>query len=193
LASPSARFKDIPGLIAYAKQNPGKVTFGVRLGTSSHLFAEMFQRRAGIQLMLVPYKSSTETLPDLMAGRIDLSLSASTARPLVESGKVNAIAVSSGARWAVFPQTPTLIETGVRMTDTSWYSLVVGPATPKETIEKLRAAFAEALKEPAVQKKIADEGMTTFPDLKPEQLAEMYTQQQSMWRPIVREAGIKLD
>ena len=191
-ANPGVAFRDVKGLIGYAKANPGKLNFAVQQGTVSHYFAELFRQTAGIELTLVPYKSSAASLPDLVGGQIDLAISNVTVKPMVDAGKLIAIAVSSKERWAPFPNLPTLMESGLPMLDTSWYILVSGAGTPRDITERLRLAFSESLKLPTIEKMFADAGLIGHPNMSPQEITERLRAERRIWEPVIRKAGIKL-
>jgi len=186
-ANPGVPFRDLKGLIARARANPGRLNFAIQQGTVSHYFVELFRQTAGIELTLVPYRSSAASLPDLVGGQIELAISNVTVKSMVEAGKLVALAVSSRERWAPFPNLPTLTEAGMPMVDTSWYTLVTGAGTPKDVVDKVRQAFSESLKLPAIEKMFVAAGLIGHPDMTPQEITE-----RRIWEPVIRKAGIRL-
>ncbi len=113
-------------------------------------------------------------------------------KPMVDTGKLVAIAVSSKERWAPFPNLPTLTESGVSMVDTSWYILVATAGTPRDVVEKVRKAFSESLKVPEIEKRFAVAGLIAHPDMTPEEITEGLKAARQTWEPVIRKAGITL-
>ena len=153
--------QDVPGLVAAARKQPGKLSFGAPgIGTTGHMGGELFRSMAGIDVLFVPYNGGPAALQDLMGGRIDyLFANSSEVGPLVASGKVRALAVSSARRIAMLPNVPTLDEAGIKGYETvAWGGVVAPRGTPREVIEKLNAAINAALATPSVREGLAKLG-----------------------------------
>lgn len=191
---PSNPFKDIAGLIAYAKANPGKLTCSmVGSGSSTHLTLELLKYGAQIDVLGIPYKGEAASVPDLLSGRVNLAVLSSTAKQYVESGQVVGLATTGARKWHVFPNLPTMQEAGIKDFDVSLY---FGPIAPKgtspELIKKLHDAFDRAMKDPQVLKVIETQGRNASPTT-PEQFARSVRDDQLRWKPIFEKAGIKAD
>ena len=153
---PSVAAKDVKELIAYAKANPGKLTFGSG-STSSRVAGELLKTAAGIDMLHVPYKSNPQVVTDLLGGQISLFFGdVSTSMPPVAAGKLKGYAVSGLKRSPLAPDLPTLNEAGIPGYDlTAWFAAFVPAKTPKPVIDKLNAAMRAALADPEVSRQIA--------------------------------------
>jgi tripartite-type tricarboxylate transporter receptor subunit TctC len=193
VSHPSLPFRDMRGLIAYAKANPGKLNVAIPTGSTPHFGALLLQEVTGTSLSLVPYKDQTSSLPDLMSGRVDLTISGATVKPSVDAGKLNALAVTIANRWSAFPSVPTLKEQGVDMAFGAWFSLLAPPGTPPSVIARLSAAFYQAMKSPNVSRRLAEVYMTQLGnDMSPQQFTRMVDAEVALWTPILRKSGVKL-
>ncbi|MFZ2858794.1 Bug family tripartite tricarboxylate transporter substrate binding protein [Acidovorax sp.] len=196
VAHPSAPFDDLKGLIAYAKANPGKLSYGTSgIGTSTHLAAELLQSTTGIALTHIPYKGTSQIAQDLLAGTIPLSFESSltTTLPNVKSGKLKVIAVTSAQRSRALPNVPTVAEQGVAGFDVvTWFGLIAPASTPRDIVNKLAdawktgAATAPALA--AFENIGADIKVNT-----PQQFAEFIRAENTRWGSLIQKLGIKLD
>src|SRR6202163_2122486 len=150
VAHPSVPANNLQELIALAKSKPESLTFGSSgYATASHMAAELFNEKAGTQILTVPYQGgSNQAVSDLLSGRITLMFNvAATLAPHVEAGKLRAFAVAQSRRAAIMPEIPTLAEAGITGYDAGiWIGLLAPAATPLAIIEKLSAAANEALK-----------------------------------------------
>ncbi len=146
---PKHGFKTLQDLIAYAKKNPGKLTFGSSgAGTTTHLRYEMLKYKTGIDILHVPYRGGSDSLTDLLAGVIDIMNEGATL-PHAKAGKLTLLNVNHFERFAEFPDVPTLTEAGVKDADVPvWFALYAPPGTPKEIIEPLNAKINEISKTP---------------------------------------------
>ena len=132
-----APFKTVAELIAYAKANPGKLSYGsAGIGSTLHLAAEFFKRAAGIDILHVPYKGAAQATTDLVGGQVQMMFGPLVAiMPLAEAGKLRALAVTSPKRSALAPDVPTMIESGMPGFEvTGWYGLAAPAGTPKAVI-----------------------------------------------------------
>jgi tripartite-type tricarboxylate transporter receptor subunit TctC len=140
---PSAGIKTMQELIAYAKQNPGKLSFGsAGLGTSTHLRIEMLKLRAGIDILHVPYRGSADALTDLLAGNVHL-MNEIVVLPHVKTGRLHLLAINHTQRHWDFPDVPTLREAGIENADVPiWFAMWSPAGTPRDIIDKLNAKIA---------------------------------------------------
>ncbi|MBR1156827.1 tripartite tricarboxylate transporter substrate binding protein [Bradyrhizobium sp. JYMT SZCCT0428] len=148
VAFAGAPYNSVPEFIAYAKANPGKVTFSSSgVGTATHLVAELFKTVTGIEMLHVPYKGSAPALNDLIAGRLDVMFDYPVSvGPHVEAGKLKVLATTAPERLRAFPNAPTMAELGLKeMTTQSWSSIMVPAGTPAPIVDRLAAAAHAAL------------------------------------------------
>ncbi|MCW5604227.1 MAG: tripartite tricarboxylate transporter substrate binding protein [Burkholderiales bacterium] len=151
-------------LIAYAKANPGKLSFGsAGTGSSAHLAGEMFKHMAGIDIVHIPYKGSGPSLIDLVSGQIGLMFSSiSTFKPYIESGRLRALAVSTIRRSQVVPDIPTLDESGLKGYQTRSWNCVVAPrGTPMHVIQQINREINAVLGSPEVASNLKAQGIET--------------------------------
>lgn len=185
-------FRDLKGLIAYAKSNPGKLNVAITPASTTHFVSERFLQAAGLQLTLVPYKGGDSTI-DLVAGRVDLLFSSTTVAPFVSAGKLNAIATTGAQRWSPFPDVPTLTELGLPVPTTVWFGVIAHANTPADVIAKLNSAFNAALKVPEVRKMLDGYGFATGSYTTPNEFATFIQSEVNAWKPVIQKAGIKLE
>lgn len=193
---PTQPIQDVKGLINYARANPGKLTYGSSgVGSTLHLSGELFSRMAGIELLHAPYKGSGPARADLLGGHIPMMFSdVGTMIPLIQSGKLRALAVTGTRRDAKLPDVPTVAEAGSDgYAVESWYGLAVPVATPDAVAQRLQAALTTVLQKPEVHQKLAELGSVAARDTSPEHLATVITAEMRQWAPVVRRAGIQLD
>lgn len=191
---PALPVSNVKELIEYAKKNPDKVNYASQgNGTTSHLTAEMFGSQAGIQLNHVPYKGSGPALADLMGGQVNMMFAeVSSAINLVRAGKLRVLAVGGARRSPALPDTPTMSDTLSGFVSTSSSSLVAPPGTPAEVVNKLSAVVAEAMKEPAIARRLTE--LSTEPvGSSPEQHAQYLREERQRWDAVIRKVGIQLN
>jgi tripartite-type tricarboxylate transporter receptor subunit TctC len=185
--------KNVQELIQYARANPGKVNFGsAGVGTSHHLTGEKLKLDTGIDMLHVPYKGSGPAHIDLMGGQIQLMFDNIVALlPLVQSGKVRALAVSSAKRHPLLPQVPSIQEAGVKDFETvAWFGIVAPAGTPKPVLARLNAETLKAIQLPDVNKRLLDGGSTIIGN-NPEEADRFLRDEVEKWGKVVRAAGVK--
>ncbi|THC46602.1 tripartite tricarboxylate transporter substrate binding protein [Massilia sp. Mn16-1_5] len=195
VANPSQPFKTVKELIAYAKGNPGKVTFASSgSGTSIHLSGEMFQQMAGVEMQHIPYKGSAPALTDLLGGQTAIMFdNMPSVIGHVRAGKLRPIAVTTPTRSPALPDVPTIAESGVPgYSATSWFGILAPAATPAPVIAKLNASILKALADPEVKKKLAEQGAEPHGE-KPEQFAEFIRSETAKWGQTVKVSGATAD
>src|SRR5579871_2580428 len=195
VVNPKSPIQSVADLIAAARANPGKMTFGTYgVGTSAHLAGELFKDLAKVNLTAVPYKGAAPAITDLIGGQIDVMFTTvASAASLVESGQLRAIAVTSAARSPAFPQLPTVAEAGVPgYAAESWYGLFAPASTPKEAIDRLNRSAAVAVASEAFKKLIVNEGLVTIAE-PPDALDRYFHDEEERWRRVISEAGIKVE
>jgi len=195
VAHPSVQAKSVKELIAYAKANPGKLSYGsAGNGGGTHLAGELFKDIAHVDLLHVPYKGSAPAMTDLLGGQVQLMFSdGPTALPQIKGGKVRALAVGSPKRSALAPDVPTMGEAGLAGYDAySWSGIVVPAATPKEIVAKLNADIVKALNDPEVKKRLLENGAEAMPGT-PDQFGKTLRSEIAKWGKVVKAANIKAD
>lgn len=181
-------------LVARGKTSTGLSWATAGNGSLGHLFGEQLQRSAGMRILQVPYKGASPALADVMGGQIDVAImSVPSVLGLVKSGKLSAIAVTSGRRSPALPSTPTLAESGQSGVDVVvWLGLFAPAATPASIVARLNAEVNKVLQSPDVTEKLAAQGVTPAGGT-PEQFAEFVRTDYARWGRIVKEAGVKLE
>ena len=195
VAHPSQPYKTVKELIAYAKANPGKVTYGSPgSGASPHVSGELFKSMTGTDLLHVPYKGSAPAMTDLLGGQIAIMFdNMPSAIQHVRSGKLRPIAVTTAKRSPELPDIPTIAEAGVPGYEAmSWFGLFAPAATPKPVLDRLNAALVKVLNQPDVKKKIAEQGGDVVAET-PEQFAAFIKAETAKWGKVVKDSGATVD
>jgi tripartite-type tricarboxylate transporter receptor subunit TctC len=192
-AHPRVAAANIGELIALAKANPAKLTFGSSgVGAASHLSAELFKSMAQVDMLHVPYKGTGQALTDLLAGQVDLLFApAQTVLPHVKAGKLKALAVTGAKRAETLPGVPTVAESGLPgYQAVGWFGLLAPAATPRSIVTQLSADVNSLLAQTEVRAKMmalgADPGGNT-----PEEFARFIRADQAKWAKLMGEAGIR--
>ncbi|ABM31344.1 tripartite tricarboxylate transporter substrate binding protein [Paracidovorax citrulli] len=181
--------------IAYARANPGKLSYASPgNGSPHHLAMEMFKNRTRTFLTHIPYRGAAPALQDVMGGQVPcMFLDLAAGLPVIQSGKVRALAIGSGRRAASLPQLPTLAEVGVPDAEVYAFQGVLGPAgLPPAVVARLSGEINKALAAPTVVQRMQDFGMEALPGT-PEQFRAMARGEAKRWGPIIQAAGVKLD
>ena len=179
----------------YLKANPGKLNFGsAGNGTSHHLIGELFKMRTSTDIVHVPYKGAAPMMADLLAGNVDMAFDGmGTSANQIKAQKLRPLAVTSGTRNPVLPDTPTLKELGLTDFDvTSWYAMWVPKGTPREVTDRLYAEVVKILAMPDI-KALWDSQGATAPALPPAEFARFQRAEIERWGKVVRDAKIKID
>ena len=186
--APARTVKD---LLAQAKQQPGKITFGSG-SSSSRIAGELFQQMAGVQLLHVPYKSNTFAVTDLLGKQIDMMITDSaTGLPHIKSGKLRALGVSSKTRSPLLPDVPTIAEAGVPGYDIGYWFAAYAPAkTPQPVVMKLNELLTKAAKSPAAATFFTGSGTEVFTTT-PDELARFQADESKKWGAIIKAANIE--
>jgi len=159
---PGMPANDVRELIALARKEPGKLTYGsAGIGTASHIPAEMMKAATGTDILMVPYRGVAEAITDLLGGRIDMFfVGTQVAVQYVKEGKLRALAVTGARRWKGMPDTPTMQEAGVRDFDVvNWFGLWLPAGAPPDMVKKIHAAMVKALREPDIATAFDQQGL----------------------------------
>jgi tripartite-type tricarboxylate transporter receptor subunit TctC len=195
VVNPRLPVKSVKELIAYAKAQPGKLNYAsAGSGSGIHLATELFQFMAGIKLTHIPYKGSGPALTDLVGGHVNMYFSSlPPAQGVAREGKVRALAVTGATRSAVFPDLPTVAESGLPGFEAVLHYGIIAPAgTPRPIIDKLNAALREAVAAPETKTKMAADGTEPLIST-PEEYATDIDREETKWSKIVRESGAKVE
>ncbi|WP_439596754.1 Bug family tripartite tricarboxylate transporter substrate binding protein [Falsiroseomonas sp.] len=186
---------DLAGFVALAKARPGMLNLGsAGIGTTPHLALELFSELAGIRLEHVPYRGTGAALPDLVGGKIEaLFGDVSALLPLVETGRVRALAVTADARLPLAPAIPTTAELGYPALVVRNFQALLAPAgTPPAILERLSSALAEALTDDQVRGALARIGALPATS-GPAHLAQYLAAERATWEPVIRRIGLRLE
>ncbi|MPS27056.1 tripartite tricarboxylate transporter substrate binding protein [Pigmentiphaga sp.] len=188
---PQLPIHDLGELIAYAKAHPGKLSYGsVGPGSTTHLAGAILGKRAGVDLLHVPYKGAAPVITDMLGGQIDMAfLNISGAVAYLKSGQLRGIAVSTRRRSALQPELPAIVELFPDYEINSWYGLMAPAGTPQAIIDKLQAEIASIVKLPDVVRQL--EGLGLAPEgTTPRRYAEQIQADLARWREGVKAAGL---
>jgi tripartite-type tricarboxylate transporter receptor subunit TctC len=195
VVNPKSPFHSIADLIAAAKAEPDKLSYGTYgNGTSAHLAGELFKNLAKVNLTTVPYKGSAPAITDLIGGQIQVMFTTvASAASLIEGGQLRALAVTSPERSPAFPKLPSVAEAGVPgYAVESWYGLFAPAKTPREVIERLNKSAAKAVQSEAFKKLSVSEGLVMVAR-PPEELDRYFRAEEDRWRKVIQDAGIKVE
>ena len=192
---PALKVNTVAELVEYTKKNPGKVNFASSgTGTSHQLAGEMFKQYAGVDITHVPYKGSPPAHVDLMGGSVDLMFDNIVAvGPLVKSGKLKALAVTSKTRSSTLPNVPTMQESGYpNIEAVAWFGVLVPKGTPKAIINRLNKEFVTALAIPEIKNKLEESGAQVIAST-PEDFDAFMQNEVKKWSGVINTAKISLD
>jgi tripartite-type tricarboxylate transporter receptor subunit TctC len=190
---PSLGVKTVAEFVAYARANPNKVTIGsAGIGAVTHLAIEVLKREAGIDVIHVPFRSTSESLPQLMGGQIDaLFGDGPIIAPQVNAGNILALAVAGPTRGRALPDVMTMAEAGFPTVEAeSWFGLVVSSKTPGPIIDRLQSAVVAAQKDPAYLEKLAKQGASAG-EPGPAAFGKLIQKDAAKWAAIIKASGIK--
>jgi tripartite-type tricarboxylate transporter receptor subunit TctC len=189
---PSVPAKSLAEFIAYAKANPGKLSFGSGgIGTPAHLAGELLKAEANIQMTHVPFRGTGPTLQNVIGGHVPAAFNPpSPLIPHIQSGAIRAIAISSLKRTPALPDVPTIAELGFPGFEAdTWHALVAPAGTPKEIIAALHGAVIASLQDPEVRKIFADQGVEILGNT-PDEFRSYLKAEIPKWAKIVKAAGV---
>jgi len=195
VVNPRSPIRSISDLIAAAKADPAKLTYGTfGTGTSAHLAGELFKNLAKVNLTTVPYKGAAPAITDLIGGQIQVMFTTvASAASLIQAGQLRALAVASAERSPAFPDLPTVAEAGVPgYAAESWYGLFAPAKTPADVIDRLNKSAAAAVQSEAFKSLGVNEGLVMVAR-PPEEFQRYVRGEEERWRKLIQDAGIKIE
>jgi tripartite-type tricarboxylate transporter receptor subunit TctC len=192
VVNPAVPAHSVAELVAYAKANPGKVNFSSGgIGVLPHLIGEMFKARAGIDIVHVPYKGGGPSINDVMAGNVQMTFEAtSVLLPLIQDGRLRALAVTSAKRIPQLPDVPTMVEAGYPdFVTVAWTGLLAPAHTPQPIVAELNATINDGLKTPQLQSALTKLDYTPMGGT-PQDFTETMTADLARWSPIIKSLGL---
>ena len=187
--------KTLAEYIARAKKEPGKLDYAsTGPGSASHLAGELFNQRAGVEIVHVPYKGGAPAMTDLLGGRVAAYFAAPpTAMPHIQTGKLIPIAVSGPTRLANLPNVPTVAESGFPGFDaTNWYAFVAPAKTPEPILKRWNQELVKAMNDPEVRDELVKHGLTPLPGSR-EELSRYIDTESKKWAQVIKERRITAD
>jgi len=195
VVNPKSPMQSITDLIAAAKAEPDKMSYGTfGTGTSAHLAGELFKSMAKVNMTAVPYKGAAPAITDLVGGQIQVMFTTvASAASLIAGGQLRALAVTSAERSPAFPQLPTVAEAGVPgYAAESWYGLFAPAGTPADIIDRLNKSAATAVQSEAFKRLGVNEGLVMV--ARPPEAFDQYVRgEEERWRKLIQDAGIKIE
>jgi tripartite-type tricarboxylate transporter receptor subunit TctC len=194
VANPSVEAKTLKELIDYAKKNPGKLNYGsAGTGSATHLNMELFKSMAGVDIVHVPYKGSTQARNDVLGGQVQLAMDGLLPlQPLIKEGRLKALAITSSRRSKSNPEIPTIGETVPGYASDTWYGILAPAGTPKEVIQALHAAAVKALNTSSVRERLEKVGAEPVGN-SPEEFRKLLESEQKLWARVVKDSGAKVE
>ena len=189
---PSTPFKTLKELVDYAKANPAKLDYGYTYAASGHMAMELFKQTTGIFMTGIPYRGGGPMMTDMLGGNIKLMfINQDVALQHIKAGKLRALAVSSAQRNNLYPDVPTVAESGYKGFEAlSWSGMSVPKGTPQPIVDKLEAAMAQAMTSPGIKQRMESQGFVI-----PAQGSKVYTafvkSEIERWTKVIKIAGIK--
>ncbi|SOE49784.1 Tricarboxylate transport protein TctC [plant metagenome] len=184
----------VQDLVDYARQHPGRVNFGsAGVGGVAHLGMELFKSEAKVDVVHVPYRGTSQVLTDIASGQVQaLFSSMPSLQPLIDKKAVKALAMSAPSKGEETASLPLVSQTLPGMSYTTWYGLFAKAGTPQPVLDTLNKAVVETLKNPALNKKFAPQGVE-FVSSTPAQLTEIVQRDTRKWTALIEQAGIEID
>ena len=195
VVQPSLPIKSVSDLVSYGKANPGKLNFaGSTPGSLQRLAGELLKRTAGFDMTYVPYKGTGQLMPDLLGGRLQVCFdNVLILTPYIRNNTLRGIGVTSSKRSALFPELPTIAETGVPgFHAVGWFGIFSTGKTPQPVINTLNSALVATMKDPDMRERLIKQGAEPLGG-SPEELRQYLAGEISKWGKVIREAGIRQD
>ena len=195
VVQPSLPVKTVTDLVTYARANPGKLTYaGSTAGSLQRLAGELLKRTAGFDMLYVPYKGTGAVMPDLLGGRLDVAFdNVLILTPYIKKGQLRALGVTSSKRSVVFPELPTLAETGVPgFHAVGWFGIFAAARTPQPIVSRLNSEIVALMKEPETRDRLLAQGAEPQPGT-PDDLRKYLAGEIEKWGKVIRDARIKAE
>ena len=196
ITGPESPIKSVKDLIAMAKAKPGEVTYAsFGAGSAGHLAGELFCSMTGTDMQHIPFKGSAPAITDVMGGRVTIMFPGiGSAVPLVNSGKLKALAVTTAQRASSSPSVPTVEESGVPgYVVSTWESIIAPAGTPPDVVARLNKALAEVMATKEVREKMVALGLEPDGTKNPAQTAQFIRAEMAKWAKVVKERGVKVE
>ena len=192
LVHPSLPFKTVKDLVDYAKVNPGKLDYGYTHAASGHMAMELFKQTAGIFMTGIPYRGGGPMMTDLLGGTVKVVfLNQDVALQHVKSGKLRALGVTSTQRNALYPDVPTISESGYKGFEAlSWSGMSIQKGTPQPIVDKLEAAMVQVMNSPAIKARMDSQGFV-IPTQGSKAYSAFVASELANWTKVIKTAGIK--
>jgi tripartite-type tricarboxylate transporter receptor subunit TctC len=196
VVQPGLPVKTLNELIAYAKINPGKVTFGFGINTPPQILGETLKLAAEVDIRSIPYRGGAQAVQDMLGGRIDMNFgSTSTLLPLIKAGKLKAIAFTGATRSPDLPDVPTVVEAGypqIAFNPDAWAAILAPAGTSPAIVGILNAKINASLQSPELGASLAKFGFQGK-QMSPTEFAAFLASEMKRWPPVVRAAGLKVE
>jgi len=196
VVNPAVPAKDVKELVAYAKANPGKLSYGSSgSGSAQHMAAELFKAATGTDITHVPYKGTGALVGDLVAGHVSMAIAdQASMMPQVKAGKLRALGVGGRKRSPEYPDIPTIAEAGnlPGFEAVAWQGIAVPVATPPEVVKRLNEAFAKAQDNPAIREKLIAAGLTPVGGT-PDEFGRYIRSEIAKWSKVAKDIGATVD
>jgi len=194
VVNPAVPARTLAELVAYAKANPGKLTFASQgVGSTGHVAGELFRQLAEVEIVHVPYRGAPQAAQDVIGGQVAMMFDVVTlAMEPVKAGKMRALGVAAKARSAVLPDVPTLAEAGLPLEISAWFGLMAPAGTPPEVIAWLNREANKVFAAPEVRDRFVSQG-ATLPLGSPEAFGAHIAAEYQKWGPVIRRANIRID
>ena len=196
VVNPSLPVRSVKELIALAKARPGEISYATSgSGGTGHMATELFARQFGVRMLHVPYKGNSQAIIDVIGGQVMIMFDqVSTSAPFLKAGKLRGLAVSSRARSPLFPDLPTIDESGAPGYEDITFNGLMAPAgTPREILVRMRDEVAKVVRTPDLHKRFLDRGVELTSSASPEEFTAYVKAELDKKGKLVRDAGIKLE
>jgi tripartite-type tricarboxylate transporter receptor subunit TctC len=196
VVNPANPARTVQELVAQARAKPGELSYASSgSGSTGHVAAEMFMRRTGVRLLHVTYKGNAQAIVDVMGGQVAMMFDqVSTSAGHVKGGKLRALGVTTRTRSAVLPEVPTLHESGLAdFEDVTWNGVVAPAGTPRDVIDQLHRAIANALGNPELRKRYAERGIELVASSSPGEFSAYIRAEADAFVKLVQDAGLKVE
>jgi tripartite-type tricarboxylate transporter receptor subunit TctC len=196
VVNPSLPVKSVKELIALAKARPGQLAYASSgTGSTGHIAAELFSRQAGVRMLHVPYKGNAQSLVDLIGGQVMVMFDQiSTSTPHIRAGKIRPLGMTTLTRAPLFPDIPTIDESGVKgFEDVTFNGLMAPAGTPAAIVTRLHGEVARAVKQPDVRKRFDDQGIELAASASAEQFTAYIKSESAKYAKLAKEANIRAD